>query len=164
MCLFVSCIAGQRGCSCLANNIKKCEDGFSCVGGSCVQTTCDIGSPGCRCLTGKKCNTSGFICMEFARDGSQSTCVGQDLCPGTQTERCRNECGANIVVTCGKCLYSKTICQEGIADCNPRGYLYGLAPCPGQQTIFSGGNNDGRTFLIFYSVVFWLSLHFNYRH
>lgn len=134
MCLFKACTAGQKGCSCLATGIKKCEDGFSCVGGNCIQTTCELGTAGCSCLAGKKCGTVGYTCVELTRDGSQTACVGQDLCPGTQTQRCLDECGAGNVAVCGKCTYSRPICRDPTVQfCNPRSYLYGVGPCPGKN-------------------------------
>ena len=89
------------------------------------------GAPGCKCLDGKKCGVKGYTCVELTRDGSQTACVGQDLCPGVQTQRCVDECGPGNVAVCGKCTYSRPICRDPTVQyCNPKSYLYGIGPCP----------------------------------
>lgn len=132
VCLFKVCKAGAPGCECSASKVgKQCDDGFGCQKGKCVQTTCAPGAPGCKCLDGKKCGVKGYTCVELTRDGSQTACVGQDLCPGVQTQRCVDECGPGNVAVCGKCTYSRPICRDPTVQyCNPKSYLYGIGPCP----------------------------------
>jgi len=131
LCLFESCEPGKRGCRCQREG-APCEDGFVCNGdGACVESACTPGSAGCKCLANKQCNKKGFTCVELDRQGTQTMCVGQQLCGKSQTARCTAECGVGNVAACGQCTYSQPICRDpSIQYCNPESYLYGVEPCP----------------------------------
>ena len=121
LCLFESCEPGKRGCRCQREG-APCEDGFVCNGdGACVESACTPGSAGCKCLANKQCNKKGFTCVELDRQGTQTMCVGQQLCGKSQTARCTAECGAGNVAACGQCTYSQPICRDAtIQYCNPK--------------------------------------------
>jgi len=125
MCLFQACTPGDAGCVCsAATGGLPCAAGFTCTGNVCLQTSCQAGTPGCSCLAGRQCGVQGYTCVDLTRDGAVNACVGEQLCPGGQEQRCLNECGPGNIAVCGECIYSEPICRDPTVQyCNSKSYL-----------------------------------------
>jgi hypothetical protein len=112
MCLFESCTLGAPGCTCsVVAGSPPCAPDFTCTAGACVQTSCAAGGAGCACLPNRQCGVQGYTCVDLS-DGTQNACVGEQLCPGGQEQRCISMCGLGDVAVCPVCIYGVVICVE----------------------------------------------------